>query len=264
MPEQNDKMTLIKSDEFEKALVSAAEVKNERLELCKSRNKNNYAQFYDLVLATRQDIQMILDKKRKNRTDADVNVIKQFKKETSALYKMTCDFLVPEQLEEGEPSKVEKLVKKVAAIVRMLDYLGHNEIDNEFKKYGIELNYKKMDEEDAFSQSNVKSAVKSIFTNGVNIKDDINKGNEEIKTGIYESSVPVDLQFDKSTNPTGIKAADFCKLVDLKAKYLRAQDESAKGKVEEIATNMAEDYVFQNKRNDIINQKLIEMTDSSH
>lgn len=263
MSEQTDKMELIKSDEFEKALVSAAEVKNERLELCKSRNRNNYAQFYDLMLATRQDIQMILDKKRKNRTDDDMNTVKRFKKETSSLYKMTCDFLVPEDVEEGEPTKVEKLVRKVATIVKMLDYLNHNEIDHEFKKYGIELKYKKMDNEEAFSQGHIKNTVKSIFTNGVNIKDDINKGNDEIKTGIYESSVPIDLRFDKSMNPTGIKAADFCKLVDLKAKYLKAQDEDTKGKVEEVANTMAEDYVFQNKRNDIITQKLMEMSDTS-
>jgi len=263
MSENNDKANLIRGDEFEKALVSAAEIKNEKLELCKSRNKNNYVQFYELMLATRQDIQSILDKKRKDRTDDDMNKVKQFKKDMSKTYKMTCDFLVPEELEEGDVSKVQKMVQKITSVLRMLDYLGHNEIDEEFNKYGIELKYKKLETEEAFSQDHIKESINAIFTNGKTIREDIDKNNEEIKTNIYESSVPVDLQFDKSMNPTGIKATDFCKLVDIKAKYLKAQDDEAKEKVEEIANNIAEDYVFQSKRNEIINQKLIEMAASS-
>lgn len=255
----NNKTDLILSDEFEKALVSAAEIKNNNISTCKSRNKNNYVQFYDLMLASRQDIQSILDMKKRNRSDDDNNKVKAFKKEVSQTYKQVCDLLVPEDLEEGELSKIQKMVQKITTVLKMLDYLGDNRIEDEFKKSGIALKYKKLSEEEVFSQSHIKENIECIFNNGKSIKEDIDRNNEEIKTNIYENSVPVDLQFDKSMNPTGIKSSDFCKLVDLKAKLLQAQDDEAKEKVSEKASDMARDYLMQNRRNEILNQKLNEL-----
>jgi hypothetical protein len=255
----NNKTNLILSDEFEKALVSAAEIKNNNISMCKTRNKDNYIQFYELMLASRRDIQSILDMRKKNRTDDDNNKVKVFKKEVSATYKQVCDLLIPEELEDGEPSKIQKMVQKITSVLKMLDYLGDNRIEEEFKKSGIELKYKKLSEEEVFSQSHIKENVECIFNNGKNIKEDINKNNEEIKTNIYENSVPSDLQFDKSMNPTGIKSSDFCKLVDLKAKLLQAQDDDTKEKISEKASDMAGDYLMQNRRNELLNQKLNEL-----
>lgn len=255
----NNKTNLILSDEFEKALISAAEIKNNNISMCKTRNKDNYIQFYELMLASRRDIQSILDMRKKNRTDDDNNKVKSFKKEVSATYKQVCDLLIPEELEDGEPSKIQKMVQKITSVLKMLDYLGDNRIEEEFKKSGIELKYKKLSEEEVFSQSHIKENIECIFNNGKNIKEDINKNNEEIKTNIYENSVPSDLQFDKSMNPTGIKSSDFCKLVDLKAKLLQAQDDDAKEKISEKASDMAGDYLMQNRRNELLNQKLNEL-----
>ena len=255
----NNKTNLILSDEFEKALVSAAEIKNNNISMCKTRNKDNYIQFYELMLASRRDIQSILDMRKKNRTDDDNNKVKSFKKEVSSTYKQVCDLLIPEELEDGEPSKIQKMVQKITSVLKMLDYLGDNRIEEEFKKSGIELKYKKLSEEEVFSQSHIKENIECIFNNGKNIKEDINKNNEEIKTNIYENSVPSDLQFDKSMNPTGIKSSDFCKLVDLKAKLLQAQDDDAKEKISEKASDMAGDYLMQNRRNELLNQKLNEL-----
>lgn len=255
----NNKTNLILSDEFEKALISAAEIKNNNISMCKTRNKDNYIQFYELMLASRRDIQSILDMRKKNRTDDDNNKVKAFKKEVSTTYKQVCDLLIPEELEDGEPSKIQKMVQKITSVLKMLDYLGDNRIEEEFKKSGIELKYKKLSEEEVFSQSHIKENIECIFNNGKNIKEDINKNNEEIKTNIYENSVPSDLQFDKSMNPTGIKSSDFCKLVDLKAKLLQAQDDDAKEKISEKASDMAGDYLMQNRRNELLNQKLNEL-----
>ena len=255
----NNKTNLILSDEFEKALISAAEIKNNNISMCKTRNKDNYIQFYELMLASRRDIQSILDMRKKNRTDDDNNKVKSFKKEVSSTYKQVCDLLIPEELEDGEPSKIQKMVQKITSVLKMLDYLGDNRIEEEFKKSGIELKYKKLSEEEVFSQSHIKENIECIFNNGKNIKEDINKNNEEIKTNIYENSVPSDLQFDKSMNPTGIKSSDFCKLVDLKAKLLQAQDDDAKEKISEKASDMAGDYLMQNRRNELLNQKLNEL-----
>lgn len=253
------KKELISGEDFENALVSAADVKNQQLSLCKSRNKNNYMQFYDLMLASTPDIQHLLETKKRNRSDDDNNKIKNFKKGVSQTYKQVCDLLVPEELEEGEESKIQKMVKKVTTVLKMLEYLGNMEIEKEFEKSGIKLSYKKLSEEDVFSQDHIKEQVVAIFENGKTIKEDINRNNDEIKTNIYENFVPPDLQYDKSMNPTGIKASDFCKLVDLKSKMMLVKDdEDKKEKLEDQLSDLASDYTFQNAKNEIIRTKLME------
>ena len=253
---------LIKSDAFENALTEAANVKKETLTSCKDRNKNNYSHFHDVMLMSRKDIQSILDMKKRNRSDEDNAKVKQFKKETSFVYKTICDLIIPEEdLEEGDENKIQKMCKKVASVIKMMNYIGHNEIEDEFKKYGIEFKYQKLDENDCFSNDNIKKDIEMIFDLGKGIKEDINKNNESIKTEIYESAVPIDLQYDKQSNPTGIKNTDFCKLVDLKTKMIMAgEDEDKKEKISDQANTIAGDLEFSNVRNKILQAKLVEIS----
>jgi hypothetical protein len=254
------KKELIESEEFETALNTAAEIKNEKISLCKSRNKSNYAQFYELMLASNREIQEILDTKKKNRSDSDNAKVKAFKKDVSQMYRQVTDLLVPEDLEDGVESKIQKMVKKITTVLKMLEYLGNTEIEKEFAKGGIRLEYTKLSEEEMFAQEHIRENFVAIFENGKTIREDMNRNTEEIKTNIYENSVPVDLQFDKSMNPTGLKASDFCKLVDLKSKLILAEnDEEKKGKLEEQLTNLASDYTFQNAKNEIMRSKVMSL-----
>lgn len=254
------KKELIESDEFENALNTAAEIKNEKISLCKSRNKNNYAQFYELMIASNREIRGILEMKRKNRSDADNVKIKAFKKDVSQVYRQVTGLLIPEDLEDGEETKIQKMVKKITTVLKMLEYIGNTEIEREFEKCGIRLEYRKLSDEEMFEQEPIHENFIAIFDNGKTIREDMNRNNEEIKTNIYENSVPADLQFDKSMNPTGLKASDFCKLVDLKSKLILAKDdEEKKSKLEEQLTNLASDYTFQNAKNDIMRSKLMSL-----
>lgn len=260
---EKEKTELIMSEDFENALITAAEVKNNGLSLAKGRNKQNYTQFYEIMLASRTDIQSILDTKKSHRSDDDNNKVKEFRKSVSAMYKQVCDLLTPEDLEDGQLSKIQKMVQKISLVLKMLNYLGDNRIADEFAKSGIELKYEHMEDSEIFGRDYIKEQIETIFTTGKNIRMDIDKHNDEIKTGIYENSVPIDLQYDKSMNPTGIKSSDFCKLVDLKAKFIQAQDnDEAKEKIMDKANTMAGDYLFQNKRNEILNHKLNEFATS--
>ena len=263
MENQIDKTTLIRGDEFEKALLDAANVKKENLTSVKSRNKDNYSRFYEIVLATRRDIQSILDKKKKDRTDDETNKVKEFKKETSQSYRQICTLLAPEMLEDGQLTKIQKLCQKIAPIVKLMEYIGNYEIENEFKKYGITFDYVKLsDSETAFENENIENDVKEIFERGKSLKEETEKNNEEIKTVIFESSVPQELQFNKSTNPSGIKSSDFCKLVDLKTKQLMARSEEAQEKVGEQINDMAGQVEFDNMRNKLIQSKLMDLQGS--
>ena len=71
MENTENKTELIKSEAFENALVSAANLKMENLTSVKTRNKDNYSRFYDIMVMSRRDIQSILDRRKKDRTDDD-------------------------------------------------------------------------------------------------------------------------------------------------------------------------------------------------
>ena len=255
----DEKNKLIRSEEFDKALSEAAEIKKETLTLCKSRKRNNFMHFQDVMVVANPKIQSLLDVKKSHRTQQDNDEIKKFKKNVSTLYKQTCFFLNPEEVEEGEETLTQKMVKRLAIAVRMLDYLGNNDLDKEFEKYGIKLNYKKMKDEDTFSNENIKKDIESIFTTGTTILSDIQKNDEKIRMDIFENSVPQDLQFDKQMNPIGIKDTDFCKLVGIKTKLLMAKDEDQKEKIDDQANNLAGQYEFNSARNKIMQTKLMEI-----
>lgn len=261
MENKTTKTDLIKGDEFEKALLDAANVKKENLTSVKSKNKDNYTRFYDIMLMSRRDIQTILEKRKADRTNDETNAVKSFKKETSQKYRQICQLLAPEELEDGELTKIQKLVQKIAPLVKLMEYIGHHEIEDEFKKYGILLDYEnlKEDENSVFKNEEIESSVKEVFEYGKNLQDEVNKNNEAIKTTIFETAVPIDLQFEKSTNPTGIRSSDFCKLVDLKTKLLMAQSDEAKEKVDEKANDLAGQCEFDNARNKLIQSKLIDL-----
>lgn len=260
MENTENKTELIKSEAFENALVSAANLKMENLTSVKTRNKDNYSRFYDIMVMSRKDIQSILDRRKKDRTDDDNNKLKAFKKETSQSYRQICQLIAPEQLEEGEQTKIEKLVQKIAPIVKMMNYIGHSEIDKEFEKYGIKLDYTQLiDSETLFENENIENDIKSIFETGKNLRVESDNNNEAIKGTIFETSVPLELQFDKASNPTGIKSSDFCKLVDIQTKLLMANTESEREKVDEKANDLAGEIEFTNARNKLMQSKLMDL-----
>lgn len=252
---------LIVGDEFEKALSDAAEVKRESLTSLKERNRDNYSRFYEVMLMSRKDIQEILDRRSRDRTDSDKEAVKAFKRETSQVYRQVCQLLAPEELEDGEQTRAQKLVAKVAPLVRILQYIGCMDVEKEFEKYGISLEYEKYgeDEESVFRNEGVKSTVMDVFENGKSLKAETERNAEAIKTTIFETAVPPELQFDKSTNPTGIRSSDFCRLVDLRAKILMAQSEEAKEKAEEKASDMAGQCEFDMERSRVVQSKLVDM-----
>ena len=255
----DEKNKLIRSEEFDKALDEAAEIKKETLTLCKSRKRNNFVHFHDVMVVSNPKIQSLLDTKKSHRSQQDNDEIKKFKKYVSTLYKQVCFFLTPEEVEEDEETSTQKMVKRIAIAVRMLDYLGNNDLDDEFEKYGIKLDYKKLNEEDTFSNENIKKDIESIFNTGKTIIEDIRKNEEKIMLDIFENSVPTDLQFDKEMNPVGIKNTDFSKLVGLKTKLLMAKDDEQKEKVDDQASNLAGQYEFNSARNKIMQTKLLEI-----
>ena len=123
---------LMGSEEFNNALLEGVEYKKNILTSYKSQNKTNFERFEDVMHSVDTDVQHIEDKKKKNRTEDDQKKLKDFKKYVSSIYKQTQDMCVVEKLEEGQKSKVQKIVEKIVPVIYMLKYIGNDALEKEF------------------------------------------------------------------------------------------------------------------------------------
>lgn len=250
-----DKKQLLESDEFNQAIEDGAELKKNIMTSYKLQHKTNFARFYETMLESREDIQKILDTRKKNRTDDDKNKLKQFKQDVAKTYNQVRDFLMPEKVEEGKLTKIEKLVDKIASAVDMLSYIGSDVLAKEFKKRGLSI-VSTNEYPEKFDNDATRDNVKDIFECAVSIKKKVVDDNDFINDNIYTTKVPVELQYDKKTNNTGLKTGDFRKLVDLKTKLVMAKTQEDKDKIDEKLEDAAAEKQFEMARAELVRDKL--------
>lgn len=254
----SSKKDLILSDDFEKAVESASDIRKSLLTSVKTRNRNNFDRFYDIMVTGNRHIQDILDKRAKDRTDTEKQELKDFKSGLKKSYKLVVDILSQgNDVEEGEQTIVQKMVEKISSVIFLLKYLGNDELANEFGKNGITIGFDTLEEQnEVFENENIKKNIEEVFETGKKLKDEVDSGKQAITETIYSNSVPEELQYDKSSNPCGIKPTDFARLVEVKTKLIMAFDDEAKDKVKDQANLLAEDKEFEIARNRIIQSKL--------
>jgi hypothetical protein len=250
---------LIQSQEFESALDEGAEYKKTIMTTYKQQNKSNYERFYDVMLSANDEIQSILDKKKKNRTDSEKARVLQFKHDVKSMYSRAQDYLIPEKLEDGEKSKFDKLIDKIVPVIDILTYIGDTTFLKKLTDNGItitrntlENNYPK------FNDDNQRKIMIDIFSQAKNIKQKISDDNEYIEENIFQTKVPLELQYDKETNNLGLKSGDFKKLVDIRMKSLMANTLAAKEKVDEKIQKAATEKQFEAARAELMRDKMLE------
>lgn len=255
------KESLIKSDEFEKALIEGAEYKKDMVTSYKSQNKLNFNSFYEIMLESNDEAQRILSIKKKKRTDSDNQYLNDFKKDVRSMYSQVQSLTIDEHLEDGKKSKVEKIVDKIIPVIEILRYIGKNELENEFNRRGLKLTIDKSLEEKypALNSDAKRESIKGIFNSATNIKQKTVDDNSYINEDLFIKKVPVELQYDKGSNNTGLKAGDWRKLVDAKAKLIMATTDTAKEKAEEKIEHLAEEKMFEAARAELVNSALLEM-----
>lgn len=253
-----NKRELIESEEFENALAEGAECKMEILTTYKTHNKEIFKQFQEVMYESNPEIKKILETKKKKRTEADNEQLKQFKSYISTIYKQTVDLITPEKIEPGKKSKVEKIVDKIIPVIDMLRYIDQDVLNSEFKKHGVMLSFDNsfLDKFPGLDNDNVRESIKCIFKDAKNIKVKINDDTEHINETIYSTKVPLDLQYDKQTNNDGLKSSDFKKLVDIKTKLLMAKSDEDKEKVNEKIENVATEKQFEAARAELVRDTL--------
>ncbi len=249
---------LINSDEFENALSEGANYKKNLDISYKAQNKINFNTFSEIMFDANEDIKKILETKKSKRLDADRKCLDDFKKELRMMYNQTQLLTVNEHLEEDQKSRVEKIVDKLVPVIDMLRYIGNSQLDKELEKKGLKLVCLKSleDKYPVLNNDGKRKIISELFTTATKLKQDVVDGNEYINQTVYTQKVPVDLQHDKSTNPTGLKTSDFKKLVDVKSKLLMANTDEAKEKVEEKIEHIASEKQFEIARAELVRDKL--------
>lgn len=273
MPEQA-KQKLLNSNEFDKALDNAVEIKQQSVMKYRSASKNLFLQFYELMTNNNDEIKEILGKKKSKRTEADNNKLKEFSKELKAMFNQTVDLSIDEEklakkadgtATEQKKTKAEKIIDKIVPVIKMLKYIGNNKLENVFEKAGIQIEFVKLEDENPqLQQENVKEAIASIFKEAAKNKEDMLSKSIEIETEIYPT-IPEDLQFDKDIRADGLKSSDFKKLVDVKTKLKIAKEkdpDKAKDTSDKIE-QMAEDKQFEISRTELVRDKLLNIVEEA-
>lgn len=260
MAENINRDEIIKGEAMDKALLAAAEIKKTILTTYKERDKANVDQFYETVLHSRQDIIDIMDKKKKNRADVEEQMLRDFKKNTTRSYKMVCEMIAPEDVEDGKPTKISKLVDRIALVIDYLRYIGFKDLDQEFEKRGLRIESTKLeDRSEVWANEDVKKNVKNIFDNGRKVREQVKDDTAHIVENIYALEVPQELVYEKDSNPVGLKKSDWTKLVDIRTKLLMATVDEQKEKVEDQANELAAEKQFDQERARLMQTKLTSM-----
>lgn len=267
----NEHEKLIMSEDFDKALSDGADVKSEIHGVMKQRIKVNYSRFYDIMLASRPDIQSICDKRKKNRTPEENDAFKKFTKTVKKQYRLVKDMMFLSEDEKTNddgttnmvPRKVAQLVDKLSAVYSILKYIGCHTLEDELLQHGVEVVTTPLEaQSEAFENSRVKEDMVLIFKEACSICGEIDDAERRIKDDIFVSMVPSSLQFDKQTNPSGLRDSDFKKLVEAKYKILKSEksgDEESREKASEKVMDEAEKKTFEIERNKTIRVGLIAM-----
>ncbi len=256
-----DKKKLLESKEFEKALVEGAEAKKETVTTYKTANKAAFEQFSEIMFNANKRIQEILSKRRKNRTDAELEEVKNFKQLVRQMYFQAQHLLSTEKVEAGKKTKIDKIVDKLVPVLYILRYIEADALEQKLGQYGIKLDHMPTLDylyEDLADEAK-KQAVKDIFASAKGIKDKINSNNEAIGTSIYTKKVPIELQYDKGNNNIGLKPGDFRKLVDMKLKLDMAKSKEQKDKVDEKIQDQAEEKQFEIARAELVRDGLTKL-----
>lgn len=246
---------------MDKALREAAEIKKTILTTYKERDKTNFEQFYATALRADKEINDILGKKKRNRTEDENERVKAFKKNVSKSYKLVCEYITPEDVEDGKQTKIQKLVDRIALALDYLRYIGANELENEFGRRGISLatGIRLEDRSEVWADERVKQNIIGIFDAGKNIREQVKNDTREFAEGIFETAVPSELVYEKNSNPVGLKKSDWSKLVDAQTKLIMAQPGEQLEKAETQINDLAADKQFDQERARLMQVKLAAM-----
>lgn len=171
----------------------------------------------DMNEVTKDFASTILQKLNKSK---DKELFKHYKK----VFKIIKDFMyyvngVPKETSIGRD---EKLVECLSILIPWLQYLGKDaDLKAKLLENGISIsNTIPLENREGFEflkEQSIKNQLTGFFEESRDIQDTIHENTKAIISDCYEE-LPEDLKFDKDNNPTGLKPAQFNKLVSVVTK----------------------------------------------
>lgn len=126
---------------------------------------------------------------------------------------------VTKLLSSGSSGKdpIQGMVDKIAEVATLLKYLGDTRLEEAFESAGMKLEIKPLEETEPYFADNedAKTTIADIFKQATESVGEVAKVNEKIDTEYFEET-DSSLKYDKDTNVSGIKKADFRKLMKIR------------------------------------------------
>lgn len=218
--------TALNSEELTNLINEAAPLKVKiKVDLAKDM-RENCNDFLNETAKASPKISQIMGKKRKEQTDEEKEILKNWTKIQKRKFKTVTKILAP----RPNTDPLRAIVEKLTEITQYARYIGNTDLEDRLANLGIKLDVKNLEDESPyFADDDVREVIKDIFSQSKDVQTAINNANENIKGKIYEE-LDDSIKYSKA-NPSGIKSSQFSKLVGTKAvSIMKSEDQYTKYK----------------------------------
>lgn len=170
-------------------------------------------------------LQIILNKKNKERLDGEIAYAKEQLKKASREFQAVKKIIHPNK--DGPEEAARKIVDKVVEVAKILKYIGRDYITEAFANAGITIDISDLSAENPyFAKDGRREVMTDIFNQADEVQGQICKASDEIKIRIFDE-LPYHIKFNAEDNKNGIKKGAFQKIVKSKAIAMEKSSEKA-------------------------------------
>lgn len=237
---------LIHSDEFKDAIQKCTDTHVEILTTYKPEIKECKEDFADAAMACFSDLGK-REKKKKSR-------------EFQTIFNKLHGFWDSEDENSSGETKIDRIATQVSNLIKWFAFLGDDRVKTALESRGIYLDDAKT--EKIISEypltTGAATTMKSCLDDATTKNRKIREMTKSLAENLYADNVPTELQFDKDTNPIGLKPASFNKICKANAMKMT----KSKEKADKYITDMAEKAAFNEATEQLIQESLAEILDN--
>ena len=236
---------LVHTDEFKEAVQKCTDKHVEIIETYKPEIKECKQDFAEAAATCFSD----MGKREKKR------MMRDFQSTFNKLHRLWDS---EEQNSSGE-TKLSRLAQEVSNVIRWFDFLGDDRMKTLLQDNGVYIDDAKTRKitKDYPLTDAVGQTMKSCLDDATLKNRKIREMTKDMSEDLFSSNVPTELQFDKDTNPIGLKASSFNKICKANAvKMTKSKEKSDKyisDLAEKAAFNEATEQLVQESLADLLN-----------
>ena len=201
----------MESEEFTRILEQATAEKISVENRAESAVKDLECQFIDEMVKSNPKISGIVSKKNPSQDEKDI--LKDWMREQRKLFKAVSGIVT--KASTGT-NPLDALVAKIAEVAAILEYLGNTTLRDKFAERGINFEVTPFEQgNEHLSKPETRTVVADIFVQTVEAKKELKDLEDRLDSDFY-GNLSEEVKYDKDSNASGIKLADFKKLVKVK------------------------------------------------